>query len=167
MSSFAVASTSKSDFSFPREENSMAKSGRVIELLEARSTLALAGMLFFSSASSSLFPPSFLSRHPKDERCIKHYRHSVSCGSASATLSLKSYLLIVLESRIGSHACEGARARAHMFPTSSRVYEKRPWKINRSTIRSLPSWFLARLPWDLLSHSIYYTLHRSFSLGKF
>lgn len=128
----AVAPTSKCDFSTPRE----------VELRRPSpyewSKFEKLGRLLPSAILSYLGRP-FLTSSPEDEKCIKHYRHSVSCGGQHPPIErLSSY-----RSRFPT------RLACASIPFCHRVYEKRPWKMNRITICSLPSSLLVRLRWDL------------------
>jgi len=80
----------------------------------------------------SFLPQSFPTSSPEDEKCIKHYRHSVSCGGQYPPIERLSSL----HSR---------------FSTCVRVFPLLPrlWKTPAENESDYVSSFLTRLRWDL------------------
>jgi len=80
-------------------ETPTAKSVRVIEVREARPT---------PCPRPSFLPRSFPTSSPEDEKCIKHYRHSVSEGQYPPIERLSSF-------------CSRFSTRVHVFPLPSHL----------------------------------------------
>jgi len=120
----AAASTSKCDFSIPRGRRNFDGQVRASD----RSSRSLVD----SCPRPSFLPQSFPTSSPEDEKCIKHYRHSVSCGGQYPPIERLSSL----HSR---------------FSTCVRVFPLLPrlWKTPAENESDYVSSFLTRLRWDL------------------